>query len=277
MIISTSTLQARLGDPDLLVFDCRHDLAEPKAGAAMYAAGHIPAARFASVDSMLSGPPSGTNGRHPLPDPEAFARALAQAGVSATTTIVAYDHAGGQYAARLWWLARWIGLGNARVLDGGWPRWIAENRPVVTEPPVAVVAGIVNARPDRTSWLSVEEVQKVDNLIVDARAPERYRAEVEPIDPVAGHIPGALNRFFKDNLKEDLTFRDPVVLRREWSRLIGDRPARDVVHQCGSGITACANLLAMELAGLKGSRLYVGSWSEWVADPARPVAGGATG
>lgn len=272
MIICTADLQDRLNDPSYVVFDCRHDLADPTAGAVMYAGGHLPGARFAGVDTMLSSRPTGANGRHPLPDPAAFAAALADAGVTAATTIVAYDQVGGQYAARLWWLARWIGHRNAAVLDGGWPKWLAEGRPISTAVP-AVARGSLSARPDRRHWLSVEEIQSVSPLIVDARAPERYRGEVEPIDPVAGHIPGAINRFFKSNLEPDLTFRDPAALRSEWLGVIGDRPTSDVAHQCGSGITACVNLLAMELAGLSGSKLYAGSWSEWVADPSRPVVG----
>jgi thiosulfate/3-mercaptopyruvate sulfurtransferase len=184
---------------------------------------------------------------------------------------------GGQYAARLWWLARWIGLTRVSLLDGGWPKWRAEGRATTTEVP-SLRSGGVRARPSREGLWTTAEVQQrlgqTGSLVVDARAAERHRGEVEPIDPVAGHIPGAANRFFKANLREDLTFRPADELRREFETLLGGRRAANVGHQCGSGITACVNLFAMEYAGLTGSKLYAGSWSEWIADPARPVARG---
>ncbi len=275
MLISTAELHQRLQerDPTIVVFDCRHDLGDPPAGRAMYEAGHLPGARFAGVDTDLSSRPTGSNGRHPLPDPAAFAAFLVRAGVTADTTIVGYDQVGGQYAARLWWLARWIGHARAALLDGGWQKWIAEGRPLSTEEPHPE-PGDVQARPVDDRWVDAATVLAGDGLVVDARAPERYRGEEEPIDPVAGHIPGAVNCFFKANLKEDLTFRPPAELRAAWEARIADHPPEQVIHQCGSGITACVNLLAMELAGLPGSRLYAGSWSEWVADPTRPVAKG---
>ena len=229
------------------------------------------------VETALSGAKTGTNGRHPLPEPDAFAAFLAVHGVTPETQIVAYDDVGGQYAARLWWLARWIGLTRVAVLDGGWPKWLAEGHPITTEPSATRV-GFVTARPDETRWTGVKAIEAGVRTnacaVLDARAPERFRGEVEPIDNVAGRIPGALNRFFKANLNADLTLRPADELRREFAALLGDRKPEEVVHQCGSGITACANLLAMEHAGLSGSRLYPGSWSEWSADPARPVACG---
>ena len=278
MLITTARLSSHLSDPTWVVFDCRHDLFKPEHGAKLYQAGHIPGAYFAPVDTVLSGPKNGTNGRHPLPPPGDFAAFLAQHGVTAATQIVAYDDAGGQYAARLWWMARWIGLTQVGVLDGGLPKWLADGRPVTAEIPGPRRGGQVVARPEATRLVSAAEVLAAvtagQGRVIDARTPERFRGEVEPVDPVAGHIPSALNRPFKMNLNADLTMRPPAELKREFETLLGDWRAADVVHQCGSGITACANLLAMEQAGLTGSRLYAGSWSEWIADPARPVARG---
>jgi thiosulfate/3-mercaptopyruvate sulfurtransferase len=230
------------------------------------------------VETELSGRKTGTNGRHPLPRPEDFAAFLNRHGATAETTIVAYDDVGGQYAARLWWLARWIGLTRVGVLDGGWPKWIASGFPVTTALPPARSTGTVTARPGAMPVVTAEEVATAiaahAGLVLDARAPERFRGETEPIDPVAGRIPSAQNRFFKLNLQLDLTMRAPAELRREFASLLGDAKPADVMHQCGSGVTACVNLLAMEHAGLTGSRLYPGSWSEWIADPARPIARG---
>jgi thiosulfate/3-mercaptopyruvate sulfurtransferase len=278
MLVSTSDLARHLDDPAWAVFDCRHDLSDPAKGAGLYAEGHIPGAHFAPVDTALSGAKNGTNGRHPLPAPEAFAAFLAAHGISAATQIVAYDDVGGQYAARLWWLARWIGLRRVALLDGGWPKWRAENRHVSAETPPRMAAAALPAQADATRvWNAVEVEQRAqarDSALIDARAAERYRGEVEPIDPVAGHIPGALNRFYKQNLNADLTFRPPQELRAEFGQLLGGRAPENVGHQCGSGITACVNLFAMEYAGLPGSKLYAGSWSEWIADPRRPIAKG---
>ncbi|MEY3775590.1 MAG: hypothetical protein RLZZ129_2370 [Verrucomicrobiota bacterium] len=278
MLIATEVLQRHLSDPRWIVFDCRHDLMDHARGARLYAENHMPGAFFAPVETALSGAKTGTNGRHPLPAPDDFADFLRRHGVTADTQILAYDDVGGQYAARLWWLARWIGHMNVAVLDGGLPKWLAEGHPFTTALPAVREAGTITARPDmtmvRTSAEVGEGLKRATCLVVDARAPERYRGEAEPIDKVAGRIPGAVNRFFKLNLKADLTFRPAQELRAEFATLLGGRPPGDVVHQCGSGVTACVNLLAMEHAGLSGSTLYAGSWSEWIADPARPVARG---
>lgn len=278
MIVNTAELRAHLEDPAWIVFDCRHDLFDFKRGTELYRAGHVPGAFFAPVETALSGTKSGTNGRHPLPEPDAFAAFLAQHGVTADTTIVAYDDVGGQYAARLWWMTRWIGLRHAAVLDGGYPKWGAEGHPVSTALPQPRGGGHVVARPDDTMFVRIDDVaarvRAGAGFLLDARAPERHRGESEPIDKVAGRIPAARNRFFKANLNADLTMRPPDELRREFEDLLGNSPPGDVVHHCGSGVTACVNLLAMEHAGLTGSRLYPGSWSEWIADPARPVERG---
>ena len=231
-------------------------------------------AHYASIDIDLSGDKNGRNGRHPLPSPAAFTAFLARHGVSNTSTVVAYDDAGGAFAARLWWMARWIGLTNALLLDGGIPKWLAEGRALSTNVPVPLPSALRGQADPLMVWSSAEVLAHLDDpafVLIDARAPERYRGETEPIDPVAGHIPGALNRFYKQNLNADLTLRSATELHEEFLQLIAGKPTGNVLHQCGSGVTACMNLLAMEYAGLKGSKLYAGSWSEWVSDPARPV------
>ncbi len=279
MLVSTEQLASHLNDPAWVIFDCRHDLLDQGKGERLYRESHIPDAHFASVESALAGTKNGKNGRHPLPTPETFGEFLASRGVAPGTTIVAYDDAGGLYAARLWWMARWIGLTQVALLDGGWPKWVAEGRAATAEMPVPMAAAPLPVRVDAASVWSVNDVLlTLENRsfgLIDARAGERYRGEIEPMDPVAGHIPGALNRFYKANLKADLTFRPAAELKQEFMALIGERAPERVGHQCGSGITACANIFAMEYAGLPGSKLYAGSWSEWVADPSRPVAKGA--
>jgi thiosulfate/3-mercaptopyruvate sulfurtransferase len=281
MLIDAVQLSENLQRSDWIVFDCRHDLADTARGARLYREDHIPGAHFAPVDTALSGAKTGKNGRHPLPAAKDFAAFLARHGVTPESMIVAYDDAGGLYAARLWWMARWIGHNRVALLDGGWTKWIGEGRAVAAEVPTPVPAAPLPVREDAALVWNADDVLRqlgdASFALVDARAGERYRGEVEPMDPVAGHIPGALNRFYKTNLKPDLTFRPAAELKREWSELIGPRSPARVGHQCGSGITACANIFAMEYAGLGGSKLYAGSWSEWVADSSRPVAKGAGG
>lgn len=275
MLVTTQELAAHLQDPDWIVFDCRHDLGDKAKGERLYREGHLPGAYFANVETDLSGEKTGKNGRHPLPSLTDFLAFLSRRGVTAASTIVAYDDAGGAYAARLWWLARWAGHERAGLLDGGIQRWAAEKRAFSTEIPVPRQVEPLQGRADNGHVVLVEDVVMhlgdARRLILDARAPERYRGEVEPIDPVGGHIPGAVNRFFKNNLNADLTFKSPDELKRDYEALLKSRPATSVVHQCGSGVTACVNLFAMEHAGLSGSKLFAGSWSEWVADPSRPV------
>jgi thiosulfate/3-mercaptopyruvate sulfurtransferase len=277
MLVTPSDLSAHLGDDAWVIIDCRHDLADHSRGFQAYAQGHVPGAYFARVEDDLSGPKTGANGRHPLPDPAAFAGFLGRCGVGPGSTVVAYDDVGGQYAARLWWLAGWIGFDGVRLLDGGWPRWQAEGRAASKETPVPG-AGQLEARPRPGRIADVDEVRRVaggpEFVVLDARSAERYRGEVEPIDRIAGRIPGARNRFFKENLRTDLTFRPPEELRAGFVPLLPPSGPRGVIHQCGSGVTACVNLFAMEYAGLEGSRLYPGSWSEWIADASRPVARG---
>ena len=274
MLINTENLSKHLGDPAWVIFDCRHDLFDLAKGECLYREGHIPGAHYASVDTDLSADKSGTNGRHPLPSPTAFTAFLARNGVSNASTVVAYDDVGGQFAARLWWMARWIGMTNVSLLDGGIQKWLAEGRTLSTAVPAPSPSPLRGAADPLMVWSAAEVLAHVDDAsvsLIDARAAERYRGETEPIDPVAGHIPNASNRFYKANLNADLTFRPRQEIRNEFSVLTGNKAPEQVVHYCGSGITACANLFAMEYAGLHGSKLFAGSWSEWVADSARPV------
>lgn len=280
MLVTAAELFNHLADPTWIVFDCRHDLVDLTRGIRLYREGHIPGAHFAALETDLSGAKTGTNGRHPLPTPAALADFLRRHGVTPASRIIAYDDCGGAYAARLWWLVRWSGLPNVALLDGGLPRWIGGGYPLSTEvltPTPATSA--LSARPDSSFVLTAADVlariSDPASAIVDARSPERFRGEVEPIDPVAGHIPGALNRFHKANLQPDLTFRPAEELRREFAALIAGRRPENIAHHCGSGVTGCLNLFAMEHAGLTGSKLYAGSWSEWIADSTRPVARGS--
>ena len=274
MLTSTQTLSQHLHDPSWVIFDCRHDLFDLAKGERQYREGHIPGAHFANVDTDMSGDKTGSNGRHPLPSPAAFTAFLARHGVSNASTIVAYDDVGGQFAARLWWMARWIGLTNVSLLDGGVPKWIADGRALATEVPAPAPAPLRGQANPLMLWSAAEVLAHIDDKnisLIDARPGERYRGEIEPIDPVAGHIPNAANRFYKMNLNADLTFRPPDEIKRDFDGLTNHQRADNVVHYCGSGVTACANIFAMEYAGLAGSKLFAGSWSEWVADPARPV------
>ena len=276
-LISTADLAARLDDTSLVLFDVRHDLGQPDTwGEAEYRRAHLPGARFMHLDRDLAAPKTGTNGRHPLPTPAAAAQVFGRLGIDATKQVVAYDQGPGSYAARLWWMLRWLGHEAAAVLDGGYATWIREGRPVTTDVravapssfvprPTAPVVDVTAVAAGRASPAM---------LLVDARGRERFRGDIEPIDKVAGHIPGAVNRPYTDNLTADGRFKPAGELRAEFAALLGDRVPSVVVHTCGSGVTACHNLLAMEHAGLGGTRLYPGSWSEWSADPARPIARG---
>ncbi|MBL8510638.1 MAG: sulfurtransferase [Betaproteobacteria bacterium] len=277
MLTSTATLLQHLNDPTWIIFDCRHDLADTSKGERQYREGHIPGAHFAHLDLDLSGTKTGKNGRHPLPSAATFIHFLLRHGVTPASTVVAYDDAGGPYAARLWWLARWIGFHRVTLLDGGITKWLADgyalSQAVPTPQPSGPIPSSWQADPSQvvSAATLLSQLGSGALTLIDARAAERYRGEVEPIDPVAGHIPGALNRFFKDNLNTDATLRKPDDIRQAFLTLLQNQPPQQVVHQCGSGVTACANLFAMEYAGLTGSTLYAGSWSEWVADPTRPV------
>jgi len=262
---------------DCVVVDCRHELLNPDAGPQAYARGHLPGARFMHQDHDLAGPKNGSNGRHPLPDRDAMAARLRAAGLDRGQQLVACDDHGGMYAARLWWLARWLGHAPVAILDGGMSAWKAAGFPLETAVPAPrqgnFVAQASLVRAVDTDAI-VGQLGSSRFVVVDLRAAERYEGQTEPIDPVAGHIPGALNRPFQQNLGADGRFKPADVLRREYESLLAGRSPEDVVFHCGSGVVACHSVIAMELAGLAGSALYPGSWSEWCADPARPVATG---
>ncbi len=276
-LVSAETLQARIDDPAWIVFDCRHDLMKPDAGEAAYRTAHLPNARFAHLHRDLSGPKDPSNGRHPLPTPEAFAAFLADAGVDADSVVVAYDASNGLFAARLWWLVRSIGHADVAVLDGGLAAWQAAGGAVTDVLPKPSRGSIV-VGPSLMRTVGTDDVVanlgSNDRIVVDARAPERYRGDVEPLDPVAGHIPGAINHPMAASLHADGRFKDAAVLRADLDRVFAGRDPESVVQSCGSGVTACHNLLAMEVAGLRGAALYPGSWSAWVSDATRPVATG---
>jgi thiosulfate/3-mercaptopyruvate sulfurtransferase len=278
-LIDANTLSQHVNDPMWVVLDCRHDLMNPDFGRNAFAEGHIPGAQFANIDTDLSGAKVGADGvfrgRHPLPDRASLVATLRGWGINEDTQVVAYDAHGGMFAARLWWLLRWLGHGAVAVLDGGLTAWNEAGLPLTSHAAPRPYGNL----PDRQSMVrTVSVADLVENLssarlqVVDARANDRFRGENETIDPVGGHIPGARNRFFKDNLLADGRFKDAATLKQELAPLVGE-PAKAVM-QCGSGVTACHNLLALEVAGLGGAALYPGSWSEWCADSTRPVATG---
>ncbi len=278
-LISAQALLALLvedASADLVIVDCRHDLTDPEFGPRVYAIGHLPGARFMHLDRDLSGAMTGANGRHPLPDAGKLAKRLGELGVGNDTQVVAYDDAGGMFAARLWWLMQWLGHSKVAVLDGGMQAFVRAGGSLTQALPKSVSRDFV-IQPGASSvdaGFVFANLASNKALVVDARSPDRFRGENEMLDPVGGHIPGARNRFFRNNLERDGGFKLPTVLREEFLEVLGGRPAAEIIHQCGSGVTACHNLLAMEVAGLSGSRLYPGSWSEWCADQSRPVARG---
>jgi len=275
-LVDSEILALHLADPEWVVFDCRHDLTDPVRGRADYRKAHIPGARFLHLDEDLSAPKTGKNGRHPLPDPSSLMEKLERAGVGSRKQVVAYDAQGGMVAARLWWLLRWLGHLPVAVLDGGWQRWVAENRLQSAELPRQTAARL-EGKPGG-GWVDAEFVRSRlgdrKQVFLDARAPDRFRGLNETLDPLGGRIPGAKNRFYRDNLEGDGRFKAPEALRKEFGASLGAAGPESVVHYCGSGVSACHNLLAMEWAGLRGGRLYPGSWSEWCADPSRPVESG---
>jgi len=259
--------------PEWRIFDCRHDLANPALGEQQYLEGHVPGALFAHLDRDLSGPKTGGNGRHPLPEARALISWMGKQGLKPADTVVCYDGGPGAMASRLWWMLRWAGHEQVAVLDGGLAKWQREGRPLTAELP-QVTAGSYpgKARASMHASLALVEKKLKRAALLDARAPVRYRGEQEPIDPVAGRIPGAKNRFNNDNISADGTFKRPELLRTEFESVLAGRNPGDVINYCGSGVAACHNALAMEIAGLTGSRVYIGSWSEWSADPTRPIS-----
>jgi thiosulfate/3-mercaptopyruvate sulfurtransferase len=276
-LISTAVLASHMDDPAYVIVDCRSKLDDLEWGAREYAAAHIPGAAYADLTHDLSGPKNGSNGRHPLPDPDMLVQTFGRLGIADGVQVVAYDQENGMFASRLWWLLRWLGHDAVAVLDGGFNKWTAEGRPVESgRRDRAPRQFIGSPRAD----MAVDVQTVASHLaaggprLVDARAPERYRGDIEPIDKIGGHIPGAKNHFYQWNLDEQGLFRTPEELRTRIRASVGEVPAEQVVCYCGSGVTACHNLLAFEHAGLTGAKLYPGSWSEWSSDPGRPVEKG---
>lgn len=278
-LISTEQLHTRLRQTNLVVLDCRFALDDPQHGTRSYAAGHIPGARFADLEQDLSAPHiRGISGRHPLPPASALIDKLRAWGVNNDSHIVLYDDGPGAFAARAWWLLLWLGKrDNLFLLDGGFKAWQQAGLPLSTQPP-ANQPGNFSGQADDTLLLSAEQLQqrlgRNQLTLLDARALPRFRGEVEPLDPVAGHIPGAQCAVFTDNLDSAGHFLPPEQLRARFDALRGTRPQEELVAYCGSGVTACHNLFAMSLAGYPLAALYAGSWSEWITDPSRPVATG---
>jgi thiosulfate/3-mercaptopyruvate sulfurtransferase len=276
-IVTAATVAARLSDADWRIVDCRFDLGEPAAGEAAYARGHIPGAVYAHLDRDLSGPRTPWSGRHPLPDPDVLAATFGALGIGARTQVVAYDDSGGIYAARLWWLLRWLGHRDVALLDGGLGAWRAAGFALATQP-TTVARTAFAARPDADAHVSADEVAarlaRGECVLLDARASERFEGRIEPLDPRAGHVPGARSHPYARNLGADGLFLEGAALRARFSPLLGSAPPAAIISMCGSGVTACHTLLALEIAGFEGARLYPGSWSEWCRDPGRPVATG---
>lgn len=275
-LISPEELQALHESDDCVVVDCRFTLGDPSAGRTAWAAGHIPGARYAHLDEDLAGPVGERGGRHPLPDPATFARRVADWGIAEGHLVVAYDDAGGAIAGRLWWLMRCFGHARVAVLDGGYSAWRAAGLPVETRAPSVEAAA---AREPGAAQMAVVDADELDaairdgsRLLIDVRDARRFAGEVEPLDRVAGHVPGAVNLPLTGNLDAAGRFLDAEALRARFKAVVGQRQATELVVMCGSGVSACQTLVALEHAGLTGAALYVGSWSDWISDPARPVA-----
>jgi thiosulfate/3-mercaptopyruvate sulfurtransferase len=279
-LIDSDQLAAHLGAANWRIFDCRFDLAATERGEQAYAEAHLPDAYYAHLDRDLSSPITPQSGRHPLPDPDRLCDWLGEHGVGSEAQVIVYDDSGGTMAVRLWWLLRWLGHERVAVLDGGWPTWTQTGLPVQTSAPQGSDAMIFEGTPDWRQVVTTDTLNQHlqagsgDLLLMDARTGERFRGDAEPIDAVAGHIPRAINIPLQDNLDSNGRFKPADKLQRMYAAALGTHATERVVAMCGSGVTACHNLLAMELAGMHGGRLYAGSWSEWIRDPERPVATG---
>ena len=272
-LVSADQLAQHLHDPEWVVFDCRFALTRTESGRQAYAKAHIPGARYAHLNEDLSGAITPNSGRHPLPDASLLARKLGHWGVDERKQVVVYDDSFGSMAVRLWWLLRWLGHDAVALLEGGFPSWAKQGRELTAEIPVVVPAEF-HAAPDDSLWVDSEamlEALREQSVIIDARAEERFSGFIEPLDKVAGHIPGCINAPFEDNLDMRGNFLPAAELRANYASLLHGARPDSVIHMCGSGVTACHNLLAMEIAGMPGGKLYVGSWSEWITDPSRPV------
>jgi thiosulfate/3-mercaptopyruvate sulfurtransferase len=273
-LIAPSVLASHLNDPSWVVIDCRFDLTNPAKGEELYRAGHIPGARYAHLDRQLSGEKTGTNGRHPLPEPEALIKTFGDLGIAPHCQVIAYDADNGMYAARLWWMLRWMGHDSVAVLDGGLARWQQDGHKLRSG--VETTPAVTFKGSPRPGWrLTADEIAaglgKPGRLLVDARSNERFRGIGETLDKVGGHIPGATNYFFGQNLAEDKSFKPVNELKKQWAEVLRGEDPKNVVMYCGSGVTACHNLLALEHAGIQGAKIFPGSWSEWSADPSRPI------
>jgi len=279
-LIQPAQLASIASDDNVAILDCRHELGRPQWSDEAYAQGHIPRAIQAHLDRDLSAPIGPTTGRHPLPDVAKLAETLGRWGIDAGVQVVAYDQGNGAYGARAWWLLRWLGHEQVAVLDGGFAAWQEAGLPVSREPATRTPRTFT-ARVKDGAFVTAAQVQQAlashSIALIDARGADRFAGENETIDPVAGHVPGAANRPFAKNLDARSRFLPTEELRRQWTQLLGARPPAEVVTMCGSGVTACHNLLALELAGLPGAKLYAGSWSEWIRDRGRPVAKGPAG
>lgn len=281
-LIGAVALRDLVGKPGIAVIDCRFDLMNPEGGRRAYLQGHIPGARYADLNRDLSAPITAASGRHPLPTPDEFAGTLARLGVGRATQVIAYDDSAGAFAARAWWMLRWVGHAAAAVLDGGLQAWVSEGGTLQSgeeKPLAAAEVSLLSAPADATAVIGAAELERRLSdpafLLIDARAGERFAGTVEPIDAVAGHIEGAVNHPFSANLGADGRFLPAPALRQAWERRLAGRSPTQVAAMCGSGVTACHNLLSLEVAGLHGAKLYAGSWSEWIRDPHRPIARGA--
>ena len=276
-LVDPATLSQHLAQPDWVIVDCRFDLADPTLGEQRYAEAHIPGARYAHLDRDLSGTKTGANGRHPLPTPDQMRERFGALGIGPDTQVIAYDADNGMYAARLWWMLRYMGHERVAVLDGGFAAWLRAGYNSSSGPETWHRASFTGL-PLEGPRVDVQDVNARlgddSRVLVDARAEARFRGETEPLDKVAGHIPGARNHFFQNNLTEEKTFKSADELRALWEATLAGTPPGDVVVYCGSGVTACHDLLALEHAGLTGARLYAGSWSEWCCDPERPIETG---
>jgi thiosulfate/3-mercaptopyruvate sulfurtransferase len=273
--ITTGQLAELVADPLWVIVDCTFDLAEPGWGEENYLEGHIPGAVYAHMDLDLSGPITPSTGRHPLPDPQKMAEKLSQWGIGPSSQVVVYDTANGAFASRLWWMLHYYGHERAAILEGGYAKWISEDRPLVPgkEHPHSPAHFTVNLRPEMVAaWGEVDKIRSDPHWkLVDARSAVRFRGEQEPIDKVAGHIPGALNRFHGENLNSDGTLLAQAELRRQFNNLLGETPPEKTIVYCGSGVTSCLHIAVMQHAGLGLPRLYAGSWSEWIRDPSRAI------
>lgn len=271
-VIDAATLAQHLADPDWVIVDCRFDLGDTAAGRRSYTQAHIPGAVYAHLDDDLSGPPVTDHGRHPLPTPAALTALFGRLGMDERKQVVAYDSLNGGIAARLWWMLRYMGHAATAVLDGGWAAWEAAGLPV--RGGVEGHAPALFTGHPRREWLVTVDEVATRPLLIDSRDPQRYRGELEPIDPQPGHIPGAINHFFQDNWGAEGRYLPPEEIRARLTAVLGEITPEAATFYCGSGVTACANLLAMAHAGLGNGRLYAGSWSEWSSDPQRPIATG---